>query len=323
VSSRAKAIIVQHTFGLAIDMEEILRIAKRRGLFVIEDCAHALGAAYCCRMERESCEVRGKRVGTLGDMAFFSFGRDKVISSVYGGMLLVNNENLSLAVKKRYETFEYPSIPWIRQQLRHPLLMDKLLRWYNVPFANYGVGKFFLQSAQVTRYLSKAVHWKEKMGLMPSYFPHRLPNALAYLALTQFKRLEEFNAHRRALAQFYYDELKKLEIGNSAYAAPETPLPKWKLEIPRRGHIYLRYPVRHPRAHEVIARARAQGILLGDWYTSVVAPDDTRLEAMHYQNGSCPTAEKLARETFNLPTNPNLTLKDAQRITNFLKLCNS
>lgn len=307
ITSRAKAIIVQHTFGLAVEMEAILSIAKRHGLFLIEDSAHALGATYCCRMRHENCEVEGRKVGTLGDMAFFSFGRDKVISSVYGGMLLVNNDSLIGEIDKRYKTIAYPSISWIGQQLRHPLLIDIFLRWYNIPLTNYGVGKLLLQGAQVTRYLSKAVHWKEKRGQKPHYFPRRLPNALAYLAFTQMKRLDEFNAHRRALAQLYYDELRLLKTKN------------YKLETLQKGHIYLRYPIRHPRAEEIIRKARKRGILLGDWYTSVVAPDDTNLGAMHYQKGSCPIAEQLTRETINLPTNPNMSQDDARRAVKFLQ----
>lgn len=298
VTRRCKAVIVQHTFGLAVDMETIMEIAKKHHLFIIEDCAHALGSTY-----------KEKKVGTFGAAAFFSFGRDKVISSVYGGAAIISSKLKvqSEKLKNIYETLTYPSEKWIKQQLRHPITMDNLLRWYNVPFRNYGIGKLLLQLSQASRFLSKAVHWKEKRGLKPDYFPARLPNALAYLALKQFKRLDEFNTHRQTLARFYYNELKSLEIRN------------WRLEIPRRGHIYLRYPVRHPNAHQIISQARKKGILLGDWYDSVVAPSDTNLDAMGYKKGSCPVAETLARQTFNLPTNPNLSLDDAKRVVAFLK----
>lgn len=294
ITKRTKVIIVQHTFGLAADMDKILEIAKKYNLFIIEDCAHALGATY-----------QGKKVGTFGDAAFFSFGRDKVISSVYGGAAIMNLKSQRMLrhsfgmtnLKTIYNALPYPPALWVKQQLRHPIVMEKFLRWYNTPFNNYGIGKFLLQTAQVTRFFSKAVHWKEKQGEKPDYFPAKMPNALAYLALAQFKRLEEFNAHRRELAKFYYQNLQPIQD----------------------GHIYLRYPIRHPNAREIIQRARAKGILLGDWYTSPIAPDDTNLENVGYKKGSCPVAEQLARETFNLPTNPNLSIEDARRIVEFLK----
>jgi len=74
IGEKTKAIIVQHTFGVAAEMHSILKIARKRKIPIIEDCALALGGKY-----------DNKLLGTLGDISFFSFGRDKVISSVFGG----------------------------------------------------------------------------------------------------------------------------------------------------------------------------------------------------------------------------------------------
>ena len=73
ITNRTKAIIVQHTFGIPADMDALVALAKKHNILLIEDCAHSLGATY-----------KGKKVGTFGDAAFFSFGRDKVVSSVFG-----------------------------------------------------------------------------------------------------------------------------------------------------------------------------------------------------------------------------------------------
>ncbi len=61
ITSRTKAIIVQHTFGIPACLDEITSIARERDLWVVEDCAHALGSSYA-----------GKHVGLWGDAAFFS-----------------------------------------------------------------------------------------------------------------------------------------------------------------------------------------------------------------------------------------------------------
>ncbi|MFH1859640.1 MAG: DegT/DnrJ/EryC1/StrS family aminotransferase [bacterium] len=61
ITPKTKAIIAQHTFGLPADMDLILDISRKHNLMVIEDCAPAMGATY-----------KGKKVGTLGDAAFFS-----------------------------------------------------------------------------------------------------------------------------------------------------------------------------------------------------------------------------------------------------------
>ena len=81
VTSKTKAVIVQHTFGVPADMDKIIHFCNKHNLVLIEDCAHSLGATH-----------KGKLVGTLGDASFFSFGRDKVVSSVFGGMAIINSK---------------------------------------------------------------------------------------------------------------------------------------------------------------------------------------------------------------------------------------
>lgn len=82
ISDRTKAIMVVHWAGYPCDMAEILDIAKRHNLKVIEDAAHALGAKY-----------QEKYIGTISDYTCFSFQAIKQITSVDGGMLTMQNEN--------------------------------------------------------------------------------------------------------------------------------------------------------------------------------------------------------------------------------------
>ena len=138
----------------------------------------------------------------------------------------------------------------------------------------------------------------------PGYFPKRFPNALAILALNQFKKLERFNKHRQEIANFYHQELK--EIGSF-----ELP---WDSE-----QIYLRFAVKHPKACEIIKQAWQENLLIGDWYTTPIAPHDTRLDKMKYEMGSCPKAETLSQKTLNLPTHINISQKEAKKIVDFLK----
>ena len=290
ITTKSKAVVVQHTFGLPADMDDILEICKENNLILIEDCAHSLGAEY-----------KGKKVGTFGKVSFFSFSRDKVISSVYGGMVATNDENLAKKIKEYQEKLDYPSNFWIFQQLLHPILMDKII------LPTYSIfGKYLLVAFQWLHILSKAVHWTEKRGRKPNYFPKKLPNALASLALNQFKRLDKFNEYRRGIAEFYYENLK-----DSKFELPP--------ELEDRKQIFLRFTIKHPKTHEIIRKAWKKNILIGDWYDKVIAPHDTKLDKMEYKAGFCPKAEKLATETFNLPTHINISKQDAEIIINFLK----
>ena len=290
ISSKSRAVVIQHTFGLPADLDEILEICRQNNLILIEDCAHSLGAEY-----------QGQKIGTFGKVALFSFSRDKVISSVYGGMAVTNDENLAKKIKDNLIDIGYPLNFWIFQQLLHPILISRLiLPTYRI------LGKYLLILFQWLHILSKAVHWKEKGGKKPGYFPKLLPNALATLALNQFKKLEKFNSHRKEIANFYYNELK-----DSFFELPK--------KLNDRGHIFLRFTVKHPKAHQIIKRAWRKNILIGDWYTVPIAPYDTKPLKLQYQSGSCPKAEKLAKISLNLPTQINISKREAQKIVEFLK----
>lgn len=288
-NKNTKVLIVQHTFGLPANLNEITKICKENNLILIEDCAHALGAEY-----------GGKKAGAFGDAAFFSFSRDKAISCVYGGMAVTNNEKIAEKLKELQKEFGLPSRFWIFQQILHPIFLHYLI----LPIYNFlDLGKIFLVFSQLVHILSKAVSFKEKQGKRPDYFPKALPNALAIMALNQLAKIEKFNSHRKKIADYYFDQLKNT-----------------KFIIPKNDGIFLRFPVKHKNAHEIIYSAwHKQNILLGDWYTTVIAPADTNLNEMKYQLGSCPNAESLAKQTLNLPTHINISQKDAERIINFLK----
>lgn len=303
IGSRTKVLIVQHTFGLPAfaeapagkpaNMDELLAIVRQNNLTLIEDCAHSLGA-----------EFHGQKLGTFGKASFFSFSRDKVISSVYGGMAVTNDDSIAEKLKNLQKKFGQPSTCWTMQQILHPLLLAYVI----LPIYNFlDLGKIFLVLSQWLHILSKAVHWKEKRGLRPDYFPKALPNALAVMALNQFSKLDKFYTHRKKVSDFYRENLK-----NTSFVLPQEPK--------NVKQSYLRFTIKHPKAHEIIYDAwHKQNILLGDWYTTPIAPFDTKLDQMKYKKGMCPNAEKLARQTLNLPTHINISQKDAERIVNFLK----
>ncbi|WP_415886971.1 DegT/DnrJ/EryC1/StrS family aminotransferase [Neptuniibacter sp. QD37_6] len=84
LTSKTKAIICVHLAGWPCDMDQIIALAKDKGLFVIEDCAQAHGAKY-----------KGKAVGSIGDIGCWSFCQDKIMTTGgEGGMVTTNDRNL-------------------------------------------------------------------------------------------------------------------------------------------------------------------------------------------------------------------------------------
>lgn len=82
ISSRTKAILPVHIYGSPADMDPIMEIARKRDLFVIEDCAQAHLTKY-----------KGRLVGTIGDMGCFSFQQSKHITTGDGGMVISNRDS--------------------------------------------------------------------------------------------------------------------------------------------------------------------------------------------------------------------------------------
>jgi len=83
ITPKTKAIMLVHTFGHPAQMDEIMAIAHKYGLYVIEDAAPAMGA-----------EFKGQKVGTFGDIGCFSFHGAKLTVSGEGGIFVTNNEEM-------------------------------------------------------------------------------------------------------------------------------------------------------------------------------------------------------------------------------------
>ncbi len=90
VTDRTRAISVVHYLGLPVDMEAVLALARKHDLFVVEDCALALGATY-----------DGVHTGLHGDVGCFSFYPVKHITTTEGGMAISRREDVALKLSKQ------------------------------------------------------------------------------------------------------------------------------------------------------------------------------------------------------------------------------
>ena len=291
ITKRTKAIVAQHTFGNPVELDKISKIAKRHNIYLIEDCAHSLGGEY-----------RNKKLGTFGAAAFFSFGRDKVISSVSGGMVVTNDRELGRKVKNFRDGLPYPSLFSIKKRLFHPIITLVVLKTYYL----FGLGKIMIFLSQKAGLLDKAYSKKEKRNKMPGNFPARLPNALAAIALQQFKLVDKFNNHRVKIAKQY----QKLLSDCDKITLPQS--------TPNSKNIFLWFTIQVDNKKEVIRRARKKHILLGDWFPQAVGPAEVNLEKAGYKLGSCPVAERVCQRCVNLPTHYRIREKDVLKIAEAL-----
>lgn len=109
ITSKTRAILVVHIYGLPTPMDEILELCNRNNLYLIEDAAEVHGQTY-----------KGQKCGSFGDISTFSFYPNKIITSGEGGMCLTNSAELAdrcrklrnLAFEPNGRRFVHEEIGW-------------------------------------------------------------------------------------------------------------------------------------------------------------------------------------------------------------------
>jgi dTDP-4-amino-4,6-dideoxygalactose transaminase len=263
------AVIVQNTLGMSSPIEGIRELCLQQKLPLIEDLAHSAGLVY----------PSGKRAGTVGQAAAFSFSQDKIIDAVSGGAAL-------LFQKKAFEPDYMPVSTWQRLQAYWYPLNTFIVRKTH----HLGLGKIWLRLLKLTKLIPNQMAGNPEDIRM-------LPNHQAKQALQALQLLPETIAHRQKIAAIYQKTLP-----------PAVQLPH------QDGSVYIRFPllVEDPRGLETYLKQ--YGMYLGrPWYDAVVAPGKY-LARTDYQQGQCPDAEYIAEHMANLPTHININEAQAQAL---------
>lgn len=281
ISKSTKAIVIQHTFGCPANINQIQNICKKHNIFLIEDCAHSLWAEY-----------QWKKVWTFWDFAIFSSGRDKVISTVNWWFLVINNQEYFNNIKKiESELINIPT-KLILKNLFYLIISYLSYKLYDF----LTIWKALILFCKKLNLIPEILSCNEKKCQNTTFF-YRYPNALAYIAIKEIEKIDKYNKKRIEITKSY----NKI-IDNSS-----------------KNSIYLRYIFLTDKPKELTKRFKQEKILLWDWYSQVIAPENTDYKNAWYQIWSCPIAEKIASQTLNLPCHPNLSDKDLNRVVEVLK----
>lgn len=166
ITDRTRGILLVHYGGWPAEMDEILTMARERGILVVEDCAHALGASY-----------DGRRPGSLGDIGCFSFHSSKNITTLgEGGMLTFDRDDWSERLE-RLRSNEVDGVFVSAPEL--PMEEPVLLPWM--------------------KYAS-SVYQEACLGVRRSGTNATLSEAACAVGLVQLDRLEELVKRRQAIA---------------------------------------------------------------------------------------------------------------------------
>jgi len=276
ITSRTKAIVAQHTFGLPCNIDEIRKLADSHGLIVIEDATHALGGFK-----------DNKPVGSLADVSFFSTDHTKTISTHLGGIAATNDHKLAEKIRKIQLQSPYLSDFNVRQILLtfmlEYILFSPLLLWLGRPI-NIVLTKFRLPF-----YFSDELEIKR-----PEKYPYpcRLASVLAEIGISQLENFEKNQKHRRLIANYLNNKIK-WNVANEKDFDSSTMI-RFSFLVKDRNQFEKRFK-RH--------------FDLGIWFTSVVQGRQNKLDQVHYINGSCPIAEYVVNHIVNFPTHPRVSLQ--------------
>ena len=280
ITPKTKAIIAQHSFGIPCKIDRINEIAEENGIYLIEDCAHAMGARY-----------NGKPLGTWGIASFFSSDQTKVFSTQLGGMAYTTDKEV--AEKLRGIQSISPHIPkssiinlafqiFISYFLRNPYV--HFLGRY-IFMLGYGLKIFF-------DFRDDQIKFER-----PFNYPAKLSNLQSYLGINQLEKLGENISLRREMAFKYLEILKNKGV---------------ELDYNYGFPIFLRFPLMVKNRDEFVKKWRKY-FEVGDWFDEVIFGRHYPPEKAGYKPGTCPVTEFVTQHIINFPT-----YQTSKRIQNFL-----
>ncbi len=289
ITSKTKAIIVQHTFGNIADVRKISELAKAHNIYIIEDCAHLFYTDYS-----------KTNINKYSDVSFFSFAQDKSISAVQGGLVVINNLQLKSKAMDMYLNVEDQDKSQEMYNARYIQLWSIIKKYYFTPILPFQsritLGKTLIM---VFRWLG-SIKQQATSSVDSILRMNRISEVQSALLLNQLNKCDDMNKRREEITEIYNEKLKP-EFKNDGITK-----------------CLLRYPVLLSNPGSVMQQLKAHKYICGRWYNSIVFPIHKNLNTVGYINGSCPKAEALTTGILNLPTNIDLTNEEAIEIANIV-----
>ncbi len=280
ISSKTRVIIAQHTYGISAPILEIVKVAEKHQIFLIEDCALALGS-----------KLNGSWLGTYGDAGIWSFELSKTISVGWGGIIGVrSNAELSKKITKLIDLNGNQPRFLAAQRLIQAGISGLLYR-ANTPFIlrHYFIGLLF------------------KIGLFRSSkntpaHDLRMPSDFQWRFLTnQLNSLDKILERHKLAASEYLNVLKEF------------------IEVPAsiRNSNLIRFPLMVKNREKLIHYFAQKDIEIGRWFDSPVSGG--KLPNIGYVRGSCPVSEYVTEHIVNLPLHARLTRPQIKNIAECLR----
>jgi perosamine synthetase len=291
ITERTRAIVPTHLYGQPCEMDRITRLAEKYHLYIVEDCAQAVGARY-----------RGRRVGTLGHAAFFSFQLLKGINTYGGGMAVTNDAELA----DRIRTFAMSEPSQSAGELARRFASGYAARCAVSPtgFSCWGwplqAAASFLGHYDLSRYVWEKIR---PLDPFPASYRRRYSNAQAIIGIRALEKLDEFNARSRNHAIRYSSGLTNCRTVRTPPFRPDVE------------HVYYQYCIYVSDAARASRRAIRQGVDFETTHVDICSA----LELFAESNPARCTGAEQTEKALQLPVYSRLRDSDVERVLGVVK----
>ncbi|SFD43979.1 DegT/DnrJ/EryC1/StrS family aminotransferase [Clostridium uliginosum] len=273
ITKNTKAIIAVHIFGQSAKMDEINEIAKKNNLKVIEDACQAVGGKY-----------KGRNIGTLSDVACFSFFPTKNLGCAGdGGMIVTSNDDVAT----------------IARALRTHGSGENGQKAYNLLNNITEEVESSAEDANDTIY-NPLKYYNYLIG-----FNTRLDAIQAAILKVKLTHIDKWNERRREISKIYDEELKNTNLTIPSVLKECEP-------------VYHMYILQSEDRESLLNKLKEKGIATGVYY-----PVPLHLQKVYknlgYKEGDMPVAEYLSHRTFAIPVYPELTQEQIEYIVKSIK----
>jgi len=296
-SNRLLAIIPAHLFGLPAEVDRLREMVVDPDVVIIEDAAQNMGA-----------EWNGKKLGTLGDVSFFSLGRGKALSTVEGGIILTDRDDISEKIRVQME--EVPH------------------------YSNFGLLALFFNGTALSLFMRPFLFWLPKS--LPFlrigdtiYDPHfkikRMSAFQAGLANGWQKKLRKFKKIRKRNAKQWVSLLEENHISHYCFGKIATQKTQ-QTQITQATELpsLIRFPVRiYDRSLKAKLLRGSNQMGLGIMFTYPDSIDGIQELRDSFKGLDFPVAKEIAHQLITLPTHLFVFQNDKEKISALISQRNS
>jgi perosamine synthetase len=143
ITKKTRAMVIVHYGGMACDMEKILAIGKRYNIHIVEDAAHAFGSSY-----------KGKKMGSFGDIACFSFDPIKNLTCGEGGCVTTNSARLAGILRKK-RLLGISKDTWMRYKNKRSWFYEIVTEGYRYHMSNINAAIGLAQFGKLEKFIVK------------------------------------------------------------------------------------------------------------------------------------------------------------------------